>query len=112
MIISILQVFGILLGIGIIYEARVLLKHDRFKRQDWLMWTSIGILTIIFSLFPTLSIYFATFAQLQRGLDVFIIVAIFGVYVLVFQVYIRIQETNRQVTDLVRQVALKLKEQK
>ena len=112
MIISGIQIVGIILGVAIIYEARVLLKRDQFKRKDWGLWTSLGALMVVFSFFPTISTYVAAFAQLQRGLDAFIILAIFGVYGLVFQVYVRIQETNRQLTNLVRQIALKLKEQK
>jgi len=110
--VSALQIVGIMLGIAIMYEARLLLKRNQFKRQDWGMWTVIGALTAIFSFFPTLSSFFATFANLQRGLDLFIILALFSVYVLVFQVYVRIQETNRQLTELVRQVAIKFKEQR
>lgn len=111
MIISGIQALGILLGIAILYEARVLLKRDQFKRRDWGLWTAIGIATLAVSTFPTLSSYFTRLTSLQRGLDAFIVIALFGIYGLVFQVYIRIQETNRQLTNLNREIALKLKEQ-
>lgn len=111
MIVSGIQVIGIILGIAILYEARVLLKRDQFQKRDWGLWTGIGIITILVSAFPTLSL-FTRLTAFQRGLDAFIVIALFGVYGLVFQVYIRIQETNRQLTELNREIALKLKEQR
>ena len=112
MIIGGIQIVGIVLGILIAYEARVLLRTDRFQRRDWTLWTAIAGITIIVSAFPTMSTYFTRLTSLQRGLDAFIVVALFGAYGLVFQVYVRIQETNRQLTELNRQIALKLREQK
>jgi len=83
-----IQLVGIVLGIIIIYEARLLFKKGQFSRRDWLIWGVLGALMLVFSAFPTLSIYFTRLTSLQRGLDAFIALALFGVYALVFQVYV------------------------
>lgn len=106
-----IQIVGVVLGIAILYEARVLFRRDQFKKRDWGLWSGIGLIMILFSAFPTVSTYITKLTSLQRGLDAFIAIAIFGAYAIIFQVYVRIQETNRQLTELNRQIALKLKEQ-
>ena len=105
------QIIGIILALLIFYEARVLYQKGRFKRRDFGIWTGLSIALIVVSIFPTgVQLVLGRVTSLGRGLDAFIIIAIFGAYALIFQVYIRIQETNRQITELVRKVALRLEE--
>jgi hypothetical protein len=107
------QVIGIVLAILIFYEARVLYQRGKFKRRDFGIWSTLSIAFLIVSIVPSwVQLVLGKATSLARGLDAFIIVAIFGAYALIFQVYIRIQETNRQVTELVRKVALELEKSK
>ncbi|MFH1424475.1 MAG: DUF2304 family protein [archaeon] len=112
-LISGIQVIGIVLAGLIFYEARVLYKVGKFKKRDFGMWTTIALGLVVFSAAPAMMAGFVNlFANVTRGLDALILFALFGAYALVFQVYIRIQETNRQITELVRKVAIELEKKK
>ena len=46
----------------------------------------------------------------RRALDTLLIVGLLVSFGLNFQVYVRLQQTNKEVTDLVRKVAIKFEE--
>lgn len=106
-----IQIIGLVLAVLIFYEARVLYQRGKFKQRDFGIWSTVSIVLLIFSILPeTFASVMSFFTNVQRGLDALLLIGLFGAYALVFQVYIRIQETNRQVTNLVKEVALKLEE--
>ena len=107
-----IQIIGVFLAGLILYEAHALYKKGQFKRRDFGIWSALSIVLLVVSIFPSGINYFLRILSVSRGLDAFLIIGLVGVYALVFQVYIRIQETNRQITDLVRKVAIQLEEKK
>lgn len=63
----------------------------------------------IVALFPlTFANFLSIFTDIGRGLDALMLLGLLGSYALIFHVYIRNQETQRQITDLVRKVAIRL----
>ena len=108
-----IQIIGIILAVGIIYQAWELYKRKRFKRRDLGIWTGVGVLLFVFAVLPgQLTNMLSLFTNVGRGTDAILIVGLLGAYALAFQAYIRIQETNRTITDLVRKVALELEKVK
>jgi hypothetical protein len=107
-----IQIIGIALAILIFYEARELYQRGKFKRRDFGIWSSVSIILLVFSVFPSVMNYILGILSIGRGLDALLIIGLLGAYAMVFQVYIRIQETNREVTELVRKVAIRLEETK
>ena len=107
-----IQIIGIVIAVAILYEARALYKETKFKRRDFEIWAAVSLALLFVSLFPGLIDYSLRYLKIRRALDVLLIFSIFGAYVLLFQIYIKIQETERHVTDVVRKVALKFEEKK
>lgn len=105
-----IQIIGLVLAILIFYEARELYQKGKFKRRDFGIWGTLSIILFLISLFPAMIDYILGILNIERGLDAILIIGLLGVYGMVFQVYIRNQETNRQLTELVRKVAIQLEE--
>ncbi|MFH1786628.1 MAG: DUF2304 family protein [archaeon] len=104
-----IQAFGILLSAGIFYYVYSLYKRGRFSQRDVAIWSMVAVMLLLFSAFDLFS-FIEQITKFGRALDALLVIAILGSYGLIFQVYVRIQETNRQLTELVRKIAIELKE--
>tara|TARA_Y100000031_G_C8238421_1_gene394505 strand:+ start:236 stop:610 length:375 start_codon:yes stop_codon:yes gene_type:complete len=106
-----IQLVGIAIALLIAFETRVLYKKGRFKRKDIVIWSSVSVLLLIVALFPlTFANFLSLFTDIGRGLDALMLLGLLGAFALIFHVYIRNQETQRQITDLVRKVAIRMDE--
>lgn len=108
-----IQIIGVVLACLIFYEAWTLYKKGKFKPRDFGIWSFLAVMLAVFSILPGwFSTFLNLFTNLGRGIDALMLIGILGAYALIFQVYIRVQETNRRVTDLVREVAIELEQHK
>ena len=106
-----LQLLGIALAGAIFYYSRMLYKRGKFTRRDFWIWGGFSFVLVFASLIPT---FFGFILSLftRRALDALLILGLLVSFGLIFQVYVRIQQTNKEVTELVRKVALKFEEYK
>ncbi|WP_297508056.1 DUF2304 family protein [Thermococcus sp.] len=78
---------------------------------DLIFWeVLLGVLLVI-ALFPIeLANFIKTILGLGRGLDALFIVAIGLSYLLLFKVYLAVDRTEREITELTRKIAIELEE--
>lgn len=103
-----MQIIGIIVAGIIFFEARVLYKKEKFTRRDFWVWGGISGILIVISIAPSLFNILLRFTNMRRTLDALIVLGILGLYTLVFHLYIRTQQTQREVTEFVRKAALVL----
>ncbi|ASJ07773.1 UDP-N-acetylglucosamine--dolichyl-phosphate N-acetylglucosaminephosphotransferase [Thermococcus siculi] len=91
----------------------VLGKYGK-KEMDWrdfLFWETILVGLLIVSVFPLeIANFIKTLLGLGRGLDALFVVAIGLTYILVFKVYMAVDRTEREITELTRKIAIELEE--
>ncbi len=89
---------------------------DRFRKGEvhswsfsaWLLfWFSLGIVGIM----PELTNYVANFLGVGRGADFAIYVSIVTVFYLLFLIFVRLERMEKHITQIVREVALREKEE-
>ena len=108
--ITAIQLIGIIIGIIVFYQSRTLYKEGKFRRTDFQLWAAFSIAVLVISFFPRAIDVSLKYLKISRAIDALIILSVFGAYVLIFQIYIKIQETQREITEVVRKVALKFEE--
>jgi len=106
-----LQFIGVVLAGAIFYYTRNLYHKGNFTRKDFWVWGGFSFLLIFASLIPTFFPFILSLFT-RRALDALLIFGLMVSFGLIFQIYARIQQTNKEVTELVRKVALKFEEQK
>jgi hypothetical protein len=83
-------------------------------RLDWqgvISWTVIIGIFILVAIFPIqLSRTIKELLGLGRGLDALFVVSIGLLFLLVFDIYLKIDRTEREITELTRKVAIELEE--
>lgn len=106
-----IQLVGIVIAFLMVFFTRVLYKKGQFKRKDLFIWGVVSFVLLLVSIFPLqIAGFTGIFTNLSRGLDTLVLLGLLGAYAMIFHVYIRNQESQRQITDLVRKVALKFEE--
>ena len=72
----------------------------------WLaIWT--GLIFVVF--FPDFTTYIASLLGIGRGVDVVIYMSIALLFYMIFRLYVKIDEMEKEITKLVREIALKKK---
>jgi hypothetical protein len=100
------QDLGALIGIIAILIGILRFKNGKMSLGMASLWTIIWTVVILISIFPDSTSTFASIAGLGRGLDVILILGLILGYYLIFRIYSMIEKMDREITLLVREIAL------
>ncbi len=106
MILSLYQIIGSIIGIIAIILALLRFKEGKITLGMLSLWILLWIGVIYVSLFPESTNFFSAAAGIGRGLDVVLILGLFGCYYLIFKIYTMIENMEKEITQLVRELAL------
>ena len=107
-----IQILGVLVAVVFLFQTYSYYKTGKFKKSDLILWSLGSFALIVLSLFPIVTSGVLTPFLMGRGLDAFLVIGLLGAYGILFRTYVRIEETNREITELTRKIALKFKEKK
>jgi hypothetical protein len=100
------QDVGALIGIIAIIIAILRLKNGKMSLGMASLWILIWLIVIWVSIFPNSTNIFASLTGIGRGLDLVLIVALIVGYYLIFKMYSMIENMDKEITLLVREIAL------
>jgi hypothetical protein len=100
--------------VTILYLLWRVFQDYRRGRIEWsgvISWSLIFSVFIVIALFPIrISMEIKDILGLGRGLDALFVLSIGLIYLLIFQLYVKIDRTEREITELTRKVAIELEE--
>jgi small membrane protein len=100
------QSFGIaVVGLLIVYSLANLIRNRGRSRVTYL-WLSIWIFSIVALVHPSLAVTAARAMGVGRGADLIFYVNVLGTLTGFFLIYLRQRKIDRQITVLVREIAL------
>jgi hypothetical protein len=97
---------GALIGIIAIIIGLLRLKNGKMSLGMAALWTIIWVLIIWISIFPESTNLIASLTGIGRGLDAVLIFGLLLSYYLIFRMYSMIENMDREITLLVREIAL------
>ena len=106
MVIQLYQVFGIIIGIIAIILSILRFREGKMSLGMLALWIFISIMIIGISINPELTNLFASVTGIGRGLDFILIIGLIGCYYLIFKIYTMIENMEKEITQLVREIAL------
>ncbi len=88
--------------------SRVLLqvRASKISVGAFLFWSSLFIFALLGVFEPELTSYVAKYLGIGRGSDVVLYVSIALLFYLIFRLSISLEDTRREITELVRKIAL------
>lgn len=84
-------------------------KDKKISFTELLFWLTIWLGLIFVVFFPSITSYVADIFGIGRGIDFIIYVSIGILFYLCFRLYVKLDETQNQITLLVRELTLKEK---
>ena len=95
----VVMVFGIVRTISLFRERRLSAVWFVF----WvIIWGGVGVVAFV----PKIASQVADFLGVGRGIDVLVYVSILLLFYLIFRIYLRLESIERNITKLVREIAL------
>ncbi len=101
------------ISVVVLLMVYVLGKYGKkeFEWGDFLFWEAILAGLLIVSIFPVeIAIEIKNLLGLGRGLDALFVISIGLAYLIIFKVYLAVDKTEREITELTRKVAIELEE--
>ena len=100
------QYFGVFISLIAIILGILRFRENRMTLGMLSFWIFIWIAVILVSIYPNSTNILASMTGIQRGLDLIIILGLFGSYYLIFKIYTMIESMEKEITKLVSEIAL------
>lgn len=101
-----IQIIGVLFGLLILYLAFLNFKRREFTSRELIVWALLGLVFIVFSIFPILVYPLSAVVKLKRPLDLFIMLGFMFLIGAMFYTYSNMRHTQKQLELLVRKIAI------
>ena len=82
-------------------------KEKKISRKEFLLWSVIWIALIIIAIIPETATQLSNFFGIERGVDLIVYASIIVMFYLIFRLYIKIDQTEQNLTKIVRKMSLK-----
>lgn len=105
--ITIIQVLIIIFAIFAWSRAFLRMRGKNISIGEFSFWSLIWSVVIFVGLFPSVISKASWLVGIERGVDLAIYVSIILLFYLMFRLYVKIDEHDKQVTKLVREMAIK-----
>ena len=84
--------------------------HDKkIKQNEFIFWSIIWTAIIIVALIPSITSIFAKPFGIGRGTDFVVYIRLIALFYLLFRLYVKAEKIERNITRLVRTIAIRLK---
>ncbi|UCD03891.1 MAG: DUF2304 family protein [Candidatus Woesearchaeota archaeon] len=107
-----IQILVVFFGIFVLLSVIKKFKRGRLSRKEFIFWASIWIAIITVTLIPGVATFFANLFDIGRGADVVLYTSVIVLFYVVFLLYSKIEKTEREMTKLVRKIAIEGKDKK
>lgn len=102
-----IQYFLVLLVLLIICRVVIKWKQGLLGYRDLLFWVGFWIVVGIIVVLPEVTSFLASLVGVGRGADLVIYLAIVLIFYIIFQIMVKIERIERNITKIVREVAMK-----
>ena len=106
---GIIQVIGILFAVFALSRAVLRYKDKSIKTNEVMLWGIIWIAVIVIALFPSIFAALSRFFGIGRGVDILLYAGMIALFYLMFRLYVKVEAQQKEVTKLVREIAMEKK---
>ena len=103
----IIQILVILFVIFAWSRVFLRMRDKHISLGEFSLWSIIWIAILIVSIFPNLTSILSEFVGIGRGMDLAVYAGITILFYLMFRLYVKIDIQNKEITKLVREIAIK-----
>ena len=110
--ISVIQILALIFALFAMSRVVLRARDKKISVNELFFWLAVwcGLVFVVF--FPQITSKVAFFLGIGRGIDVVIYSSIAILFYLIFRLYVKLEENQRSITLLVRELALNKKRKK
>lgn len=82
-------------------------QQDKMTLGIFLAWCFLWLAILLVFWLPEITSYLANFLGIGRGADLIVYLSIVLIFYLIFKIFVRINKTDKQITKLVREDAIR-----
>ncbi len=82
------------------------MRKSEISKGEFAFWSLLWIVIIIISVIPRTTNFLAQIVGIGRGADLALVIAVILLFYLNFRLYVKISNTEQEITRLVRELAL------
>lgn len=105
--IFVLQLVAAVFTIFALSRAYLRFKERKLSSFAFIFWMLIWLLGSLAILFPETTTKVARLVGIGRGVDALLYGSVVVIFYLIFRIYIKIEDTQKQITELTRKFALR-----
>lgn len=107
MVLSGVQIIGVLFGILLLYLAFLHQKRREFTIKEWLAWSGLAIVWILFAIFPQILDPLTVRLKFFRTLDFLVILGFMFMIVALFYTYTLSRSNQKKLELVIRNATIK-----
>jgi hypothetical protein len=104
-----IQIAGIIFAVFALTRGFAKFKKKEMRTSGFAVWSLIWLGVIVIAVHPGSTSFFANLVGIGRGIDLVVYLSILLLYYLGFRLYIKMEDTNKEITRMVREIAFKEK---
>jgi len=107
-----LQIVVSLFVVLVVFRLTKKFKDRSLKTSEFTGWLLIWLVVLIVFWLPQTTSYLAFFLGIGRGVDLAVYMAVLICFYLIFRLYLKVDRQQKEITKLVRHLALNEKDEK
>ena len=104
-----IQIIAIIFALFALSRATLRLKDKSINNLQFMFWGLIWTIVIVVAFIPNITSSISQIFGIGRGMDLVVYVSIALLFYLMFRLYIKMDKLDRNITKVVRKIALKKK---
>ncbi|MFH0869449.1 MAG: DUF2304 family protein [archaeon] len=101
-----IHVIVIVFALFALSRAYLRFRDNRLSIGEFVFWALLWIGGIIISFNPWISSYVSSFFGIKRGVDLIVYVSIVLIFYLIFRIYVKVENQQKEITTLVRKFSI------
>jgi hypothetical protein len=101
-----IQIIVVLISIFAMSRVLLQVRKNTMTVVSALFWTIIWLMVILAVVFPSTLGHLANLTGVGRGVDVIIYLSIIVLFYMIYRSYVRMENMEREITKLVREIAI------
>lgn len=104
--VQVIQILGVLFATFALLNVYLSYRKNAITTYSFVLWSFVWCATLVVALYPNILRFVSNIFQIGRSIDALIYISIVVLFYLIFKVFVRLDDMNREMTKLVRLIAL------
>jgi small membrane protein len=109
---TLIEVVAVIFALFALSRVILRLKDGNLTRREFVFWMLVWIILGVIVFVPNTVTAVAHWFGIQQGMNLVVTISIMLLFYMLFRLYVKVENTEQEITKLVRQISLEKKKRK